>query len=479
MQRGDAQTAHQHLLRANAAAPNQPHILNLLGGAARRVGDLALARDAFSRAGVLGHADAWRNLGLMESAEQRLDAAIAAFERAVALAPRQSAGHASLAQALERRHELARAKAHAEEALRLAPNNDVAALALAQVLLREHASARAEAIATEVAQRDSASLINKALAWGLIGEARDKSGAPLMAFEAFSAANALLLELYGGLRDATDSPYHPQTVERVAQSLSAPDLSAELGPFETPAPAFLVGFPRSGTTLLDQVLSSHSRMVCLEEQEHMAACAADIIHQPASWVGLTADDIAARRRRYWRSVGATPAPDHIVIDKLPLNIVFLPLIQRIFPDARVIVALRDPRDVILSCFQQRFGMNAAMAQLLTLETAAAYYDGVMSLLEACRARLALPFHSVRYEDVVGGLDTEARRLADFLGVPFEPAMLAFHETARRRAIATPSARQVVEPLYARSVGRWQRYAEPMAAVLPGLARWAERFGYAV
>ena len=167
----------------------------------------------------------------------------------------------------------------------------------------------------------------------------------------------------------------------------------------------------------------------------------------------------------------------MLVDKLPLNLIFLPLVHMIFADAKVILALRDPRDCVLSCFQQRFGMNAAMVQFLELGTAADYYDLAMRVFEACKARLGANLHIVRYEDVVADLEGEARKLAAFLGAPFELAMLAFAETARKRTINTPSVRQVVEPIYARAAGRWRAYTEELAPVLPQLSAWAARLGY--
>jgi hypothetical protein len=252
--------------------------------------------------------------------------------------------------------------------------------------------------------------------------------------------------------------------------------------FATPAPVFLVGFPRSGTTLLDQILSSHSRIVCIEEREHFANALAGVIgdkEKLARFAELSDREIETARADYWRRVRAEEAPPEgaIVVDKLPLNIVVLPLIKRVFPDAKIIFALRDPRDVILSCYQQRFGMNAAMAQFLQLDTAAGYYDAIMRLLEICRERLELDLHQVRYEDVVADLEGAARGLAAFLGVPFEAGMLRFRETALKRDINTPSARQVIQPLYNRSIGRWRRYTQQLAPVLPALSAWAARFGY--
>src|SRR5262249_48420603 len=139
--------------------------------------------------------------------------------------------------------------------------------------------------------------------------------------------------------------------------------------------------------------------------------------------------------------------------------------------------LRDPRDVVLSCYAQRFDMNAGMAQFLELESAANYYDAVMRLLGLCREKLALELIEVRYEDTVADVAAQARALTDFLGLPFEDTMLWFRETAMRRGINTPSARQVIEPIYARSVEKWRRYESELAPVLPLLGAWAEGFGY--
>jgi hypothetical protein len=317
-----------------------------------------------------------------------------------------------------------------------------------------------------------------------VGEARDRLDDAHAAFEAFTAANLILLEEHGALLQASHLLYHPDGVQRMARLVAESDVSTWRAPasFATPAPVFLVGFPRSGTTLLDQILSSHSRIVCIEEKEHFANALAGVIGDAdklARFAELSDAEIEAARGDYWRRVREEGpiAADAIVVDKLPLNIVVLPLIKRVFPDAKLIFALRDPRDVILSCYQQRFGMNAAMAQFLELGRAGAYYQVVMNLFELCRARLGFDLLQVRYEDVVADLEGAARQLTDFLSVPFEPAMLAFSERARQRDINTPSLRQVIEPIYARSVGRWRRYSDDLAPILPLLAPWVQRYGY--
>ncbi|MFZ2030363.1 MAG: sulfotransferase [Vitreimonas sp.] len=473
MEAGDLSAARTHLQRASTAAPKDPNIHNAFGIALKRSGEFDRAREAFKRAGELGAGEAWRNLGNLEGEANDVDAAIAAYRAAVCANDKDAAAHASLAQMLERRHALAEARTHAELAITLNPGNDIARLALAQVALRERAFAEAESVALPLASGASASKTNRALAWGMVGEARDRLDRAHEAFAAFRRANGLLTELHGQLLRNAHLPYHPDGVRRMLALLDEPAPPAPPS-FRTPPPIFLIGFPRSGTTLLDQILSSHSRLYCMEEKEIFAESVADVL---LGDVALEDLDVEARRADYWERV-REPIGERLLVDKLPLNIIFLPLIARVFPDAKIIFALRDPRDVILSCFQQRFGMNAAMAQFLDLGGAAAYYDLVMSLMEACRARLPLTLHQVRYEDIVANLEHEARALSAFLDLPFEPAMLAFRETAIGRDINTPSARQVIEPLYNRSIGRWRRYEADLAPILPTLNQWAARYGYA-
>lgn len=479
---GEAPAARAYLERAAAAAPGHAAILNALGGALRQCGDPAAARAAFQRAGAAGAAEAWRNLGNLEASVNQIDAAIAAYERAIAASPGDAAAHASLARLMERRHDLERARSLAERALALNANNDVARLTLAELALRAHDYRAVEPMAAPIVS-SSPSKTNQALAWGLIGEARDKLKRFDAAFAAFSQANARLLELHGALRNDSRSPYHPASIARLTAFAARADASAWRAPPDAaPAPVFLVGFPRSGTTLLDQILAGHPALATMEERDVFVASVADAAQSDAGLDSLavaSAAEVAARRAAYWDGVAAAGAAPgaRMLIDKLPLNLALAPLIKRIFPEARIIFAVRDPRDVILSCYQQRFGMNAAMAQLLELESAARLYDSAMRLFTLCLERLNLNTVEVRYEDVVTDLEGQARRLCAFLGIPFAPAMLDFQATARRRDVGTPSAKQVLQPLYSGSIGRWRNYADELAPVLPLLTTWAARFGY--
>lgn len=477
LEEGDASNALRFLQRADKSAPGQPSTLNALGIAYRRTGAIAEARRAFTRAGERGLIEGWRNLGSLEAQGGDSDAAAAAYRRALAINAQDSASHAGLAQALELLHHLESARSHAERALVSDPQDEIAALTLANVELRAANLDQAEALASAVARR-SRSLTNQALAWGVIGDARDKAGDAREAFAAFAESNRLLLAIHGALLQHAHLPYHPEGVDRSASFVATTDFSVWSSEPAEPAPIFLVGFPRSGTTLLEQVLSSHPRLVCIEEREHLALAAQSAAADPSELISLTRDRVEAIRIDYWRRVKAEkPVGARIVVDKLPLNIVFLPLIRRVFPNAKILFALRDPRDVVLSCYQQRFGMNAAMVQFLRLETAASYYDKVMAFGLLCRDRLGLEIQEIRYEDVVANLEGVARDVTRFLGLDFEASMLSPHEAARHRAINTPSSRQVVQPIYANSVARWRRYQEQLAPALPTLNAWARRLGY--
>jgi tetratricopeptide (TPR) repeat protein len=480
---GDRKTAIGHLDRVKQAPPTRPDALVLLGRLLIKVSDVDGAHEAFTRSAAIGSVDALCRLGEIELVRGRFAQAEASLRRALDLAPNAWTAHEAMGRFLETRHDLDGAQAHASRAIFLNPAAARARLTLAQIALRREQYQNAVAAAELVVASPTASTGFRSRAWGLIGDALDALGDHAGAFEAFSKSNQLILSQNADLMDDREQFFHPDRVREMLAVARTADPSRWRSPssFAEPAPVFLVGFPRSGTTLLDQVLASHSQITCIEERPFLARAAfKPEITGPNRLDAIGSDEIRAVRRDYWMALRAeygAAADAPVVVDKLPLNLVALPLIKRIFPDAKVLLALRDPRDVIVSCFQQRFGLNAAMVRFLQLETAAEYYDLVMSIAEACRERLDFELHEVRYENVVANLEQEAMRICGFLGLPFEASMLDYAATARNRNIITPSARQVVQPLYDRSVSRWRRYEAQLAPVLRTLNSWADRLGY--
>lgn len=256
---------------------------------------------------------------------------------------------------------------------------------------------------------------------------------------------------------------------------------AETTRYEGPTPVFLVGFPRSGTTLLDTILLSHPSVEILEEEPALKE--ANALLPPVAELP-TADDatITAARARYFEvAAGLAPlAPGTTLVDKNPLHMNKLPVILRLFPDAKIILALRHPCDVVLSCFSTNFTLNAGMSNFIALESAAALYDLSFSYVEQVRAVMKPPVHQVVYENIVGNREQELRALFDFISLDWNDAVLDHQATAQgRERIKTASYAQVIQPIYTRSAGRWLAYRRHLEPVFPVLRPWAEKFGYEI
>jgi hypothetical protein len=260
-------------------------------------------------------------------------------------------------------------------------------------------------------------------------------------------------------------------------------------PEGSPAPLFLVGFPRSGTTLMEQILSAHPDVVATQEKEFIATLVPNlnkVLGRPAAYPEALAEldeaQIVALRDLYWHKVRETlhfdPAEKR-VLDKMPMNIAHLGVIARVFPEARIIVALRDPRDVILSCFVQSFTDNAAMSNFQTIEGTVRTYRDVMELYRQYKETLPeLALHEVRYEDVVERMEEKARAMLAHAGIPWSDEVLRYYEKDKNRFVQTPSYEGVMQPVYKTSVAKWRRYEKQLSPHLGPLDPLMKAFGYA-
>ncbi len=316
----------------------------------------------------------------------------------------------------------------------------------------------------------------------LEGQFRDRLGDVEGAFAAFTAMNRLFKL----------DPSQPEARGQAARAALRDDKATvtpayyarwrAAGPSAAPrSPAFLVGFPRSGTTLLDTMLMGHPDVQVLEERPPLREVEAKLggLDRLAE---LDGEAVAALRDDYFAAVGRCIAlrPDALLIDKSPLHMNKVPLIHRLFPDARFILALRHPCDAVLSCFMTAFRLNDAMASFLDLATSAEFYDLSFSHWQNCTSLMPVAVHAVRYEDVVDDTEAELRSLLAYLGLEWQSSVIDHVQTARVRGlITTASYAQVTERLYRRASGRWERYRSQLEAVLPLLAPWAEEFGYSV
>jgi hypothetical protein len=250
----------------------------------------------------------------------------------------------------------------------------------------------------------------------------------------------------------------------------------------------LTSFPRSGTTLLEQVLDSHPGLVSSDERE---AFARDIF--PAMWMTPTTrtptvealdaiplERLAAQRERYLSYMSAAlnqPIGSRIHLDKNPPFTLLIPAILRLFPEMKLLIALRDPRDVVLSCFMQYLPLNTNSVCYLSLERTVDRYIVDMGVWRHLRELLPRCWLEVRYEETVANMQQEARRALDFLELPWDPQVLNYRERLKTKAVASPTYEAVSKPLYTSSIGRWKHYEKYFEPCLANLRPFIEAFGY--
>jgi Tfp pilus assembly protein PilF len=464
---------------------------------------------------------AWSDLAETLSAARRPEDALVAWDRALALAPEAAdllCGKGRVLQSLARVEE---AKALYRRALAREPERYDAAFSLALLaveagdwreaarwagpLQARHPDAPGLAwLGARVAlgQGDAAAAQGRLAALSsdprlgpdqradallMLAEALDALARPTEAFEAAVAGKAVQRRLFAeraGAREGAVARF-----ERIAAWFRSADPAPwRTAPAAAPAPgqaaahAFLVGFPRSGTTLLEQALAGHSRVAAFEEAPTLAAAHAEFMSSPqglARLAHLSPAEAESWRARYWAEVAArgVEAEGRLFLDKAPAGTVDLPLVAKLFPRARILFAVRDPRDVTLSCLRNNFQLNAMTYAFTDLREAAACYAACMTLAEIYRAVLPLAWLDVRHETLIDDFEPGLAAICAFLGLEPEPAMSDVARTARGRSVRTPSAIQVRAGLNQKGVGRWRAYERELTPELPVLAPWVDRFGY--
>jgi tetratricopeptide (TPR) repeat protein len=445
---GDAMASLREALELR---PGWTKALRWLGDAAATAGDLSEAEAHYRRAAAFDSADAeaWASLAALLERGSRLEEALAAACAALAADP-------SLLRAAVTAARVLRRQGRPEQAL---------------ARLRE-----SETLAAPAEERAAAAFER--------GQILDRLGDYRQAYAAFVEGNRLLADTPAAHR--IDRGIFPDMIARLRASFTAEWVAGwtPASGGDVPAPIFLVGFPRSGTTLLDQILDSHPALTTMEEKDALDQVRRAVQQMPGGYpealAGMSAATLADLRALYRtevrRHVGDLGG--RILVDKMPLNTIDVGLIHRLFPSARILLALRHPRDVVLSGFMQAMQPNAAMVLFDSIPSTARFYAQVMELWQQYLSVLPVSVVSIRYEDLVADLAGETRRILGALGLPWDDAVLGYAEHAKSRAISTPSYHQVVQPIYRRSVDRWRNYAFAFDEALPALRPFIERFGYA-
>jgi len=481
--RGSLERARQLFQKGLKRAPKHVHLLNSAGLVEKQLGNHDRSEMHFRKALKFdpNHFQARYNLGNLFDTQHEYPKAKRLYREVIKQQPKFVEALANLSSILEAEHQLDDAKSFANRALDINPDHYVARLTLANIATRDRSYDEVLELLLPLMQSQQLSPVNYAVAAGKCAYAYEKLGEYKTAFSFYQDSNQVLHQVNEPQMKNLESLYAPGAIRCIDQAIPDFDFSCTSG--TTASPVFLIGFPRSGTTLLDQTLSSHSQVTVLEEKENLIDA---YTRFPATNDGLreleNASDAELNklRQKYWNNVNreiTTNKSAPVIIDKLPLNAVALLYIFKLFPGAKIITALRDPRDCVFSCYQQRFGMNQAMFQFLDLKTAAAYYDQVMNVVAKIRDADALPMHFISYEKVIGNFAEEVKALTGFLGLEWEDALLDYQATAKSRHISTPSASQVIQPLYTSSIGKWKHYQEWIGSSFEPLDKWVEEWGY--
>lgn len=485
---GDYAKAHELLRRALAISPSDPLILGSIGAVLRKQGFLEEALSVLDRALAIEprHAAAWLERGYVLDALRNATGATDSYERALALDGQLAPAFGKLADAAARRGDAADARDRAARALALNPLEPAAisALAILEIEARD-----GKAAADRLKPLLASTLVpeDRIRALTLQGDALDRQDRVDDAFKSYQAAQSCFAETYRALlAPRADRPSHRAFIEKIREqvevtdSVSAPPETDECRAGSAENHIFLLGYPRSGTTLVENILASAPGVVALEERDTFGGIDEHLMRNDGVMPDLDRLDPALAttlRQSYWsrvRQMGGDVS-GRTFVDMNPFNAIKLPIIARLFPRARIIIMRRDPRDIVLSCFRVNFTPGTAAWAFSDLIETARHYDAMMRLVDACRERLALPFHELRYDRLVGDFETTVRALAAFAGLDWTDDFKSFDRTASRRGVRTASETQVRKGLY-NGGGQWRRYERQLAPTFTILQPWISRFG---
>ena len=320
-----------------------------------------------------------------------------------------------------------------------------------------------------------------------LGRLHDELGDYDHAFSAFLQAKSL--QRATRARDETQRQRSYEQLAELQQIFTSDWVQSwkSLGaPPSTQSPVFVFGFPRSGNTLVDQILNSHSQLQTVIEKPMMEVVQQAVEQQvdvfPRALARLSTDQAEHLRAIYFdmadqfieRRTGLR------LVDTFPLNTPRIGLIHRLFPTAKLILVLRHPCDVCLSCFMQNFLDPSVRERFHSLDDVVTEYSRTMDLWQQYREVLSLDIRVVRYEHLVEDLERETQALCAHLEIPWESAMCQFDSHARNRSeITTASYAQVTQGIYGRSRHRWLNYAQHLDPVLPRLAPYAAQYDYSL
>lgn len=484
----EAGQLHESVVSFSSAIELRPNFfeaLSDLGAALLQTGQIDLAPAVLEQALALqpNSPEVLANLGSLLEMDGRVEEALKLYQRALQARPDALDVLAKQAELLEKIGRLTEASKLLDRGLARDPTSPALNLIVARVERRAGNDAEAVVLLEGVLSK-TMSYATSGDIYLLLGSLYDRLG----------QTDKVMFHLSEGKRRTVlaadpDGVGCLRFLEKIATTRAwlSDRLVASIGVDSikpTESPIFLIGFPRSGTTLLEQVLDSHPTLQAMEEKPAAAAMEKAFLSMTGgvhdALANLDQQQLETLRHIYFEEVSrhVQRRPNALLVDKLPLNTVRVPLLWKVFPEARFILAIRHPCDVTLSCMMQNFGTNDAMSGFVSLENIAGIYAQVMGAWLDYVKYLPLHWHTIRYEDLITNLELEVKVLLDFLGVGWHGAVLNHTEHAQKRSlIQTPSYYQVTQPIYMHAKYRWQRYEKDFVAVINTLQPFIEYFGY--
>ena len=455
------------------------------GNAASRMREADLADRAWRKAVELDprNAELVGMIGHQYQGSRQPEKARNCFARAAAADPRGINPRISLAVLLEQQHQLDQARAAVGECLVIDPRDDQARYFSAVLDRRENKVDEAERRLRDLITSEPKHPFVRYACRYELAQVLDRT-------DRFEEAMRLLAEAKQIVRALTDTDLLTQSYDTSAESARRFTRTQPKNILRTwekyfpqrkrgtiPQLAFLGGHPRSGTTLLEQILGAHPEVAALDEPTAFSDVLEPAFHKSRE---LSSPRINVLRRLYTQALLQELGPEadgKLLVDKNPSPTARLPIWLRVFPELRVIIALRDPRDVVLSCYFQNIPLNAVNVNFLSFERVAKHYADLMDIWLAVREWEGFAWIETHYEDTVADMEKEGRRVTEFLGLKWHEDQARFFEKSRKKQFYSPTYQDVTRPVYSRSVARWHAYEKHLAPILPALEPYCKLFGY--
>ena len=474
-------------------SPDNINFINNLGNMYQDTGEINKAIEYYQRALELqpSYELSLYNLGNAYKKIPDYEKALACYEKAISIGPENQNAHFAIARVNELIGDLEKSLHHLDISINYDRQNAKNFILKAKILYRQDKFTEAMESLSHIDISSVKYAQEATLIYNLKGKILDRLGETSKAYRNFELANKIYRsglatigvdpDKFFLMLQIKEKLYNKSWVNSWVNSW-VKDFTDD---FDDHAPVFLVGFPRSGTTLLDQILSSHSSVQVIEERRMIDMLAEAISSrygdEDQALVSMKKKDIVKLRREYFDYLHKTVPgllADKLIVDKYPLNITRIGLIRRIFPEARFILALRHPYDVCLSNFMQDYRLTNAMANFLDLERTARTYALVMGLWLRYSSIFELDYIIIKYENIIENTEDELKKMFDFLALEWDDHVLNYYKyTNKRKSFYTPSYQDISKPVFSHAKYRWKRYEQYLIPIQDVLAPFVKAFGY--